>query len=250
MTNATLCFIDCETTGLDPDRHEIWEVGMIHRNEAGHDLEYVWQLPVDLAAADPIALNIGRFHDRRWPQGNHGGGLKGVREEGISLAVSPDDMEEWADRFVSLTRGAHLVGNVVSFDAERLWKLLRKHGQCPMWHYHLIDVEAMTAGLMGFGPPWSSDELSQAVGVEKPSGDELHTALGDARWARDLYDAVLHRAASTQALAVGNGSGAELAEAVELLRGRLPADESDNGPVAVPADALRTLIREGRTADA
>lgn len=39
---------------------------------------------------------------------------------------------------------------------------------------------------------------------------------------------------------------AERDEAVELLRDCLPADESDNGPVEVPADALRTLIREGR----
>jgi oligoribonuclease (3'-5' exoribonuclease) len=27
--NAPVCFVDCETTGLDPDRHEIWEVGLI-----------------------------------------------------------------------------------------------------------------------------------------------------------------------------------------------------------------------------
>jgi len=26
-----VCFVDTETTGLDPDRHEIWEVGLITR---------------------------------------------------------------------------------------------------------------------------------------------------------------------------------------------------------------------------
>lgn len=38
----------------------------------------------------------------------------------------------------------------------------------------------------------------------------------------------------------------ERTDAAERLRDCLPADESDNGPVEVPADALRTLIREGR----
>jgi hypothetical protein len=55
----SLAFIDTETTGLDPDRHEIWEIALIV-----DDQEYQWFLPVDLGKADPIALNIGRFHER------------------------------------------------------------------------------------------------------------------------------------------------------------------------------------------
>jgi hypothetical protein len=38
-------------------------------------------------------------------------------------------------------------------------------------------------------PPWDSEVLSRAVGVD-PNAYERHTALGDARWARDIYDAV------------------------------------------------------------
>lgn len=207
MTETTLCFIDTETTGLDPDHHEIWEVALIKRYgegpRIGEEDSYVWQLPVDLAEADPIALNIGRFHDRRWPQAYPDQPAESA-DEGLSgeRVVHPDNMWLWAKEFVALTRGAHLVGNVVSFDAERLWKLLRKHGQCPMWHYHLIDVEALVAGFMqgradpdgmrsgDAMPPWDSDRLAAAVGV-KISDEDRHTALGDARWARDLYDAVM-----------------------------------------------------------
>lgn len=190
---ASLAFIDTETTGLDPDRHEIWEVAVILRpGTAAHahsdrpmdypDEEIVWQLPVDLGRADPIALNIGRFHERR---------------KDSTQLVTPADFSE---EFVEMTRSAHLVGAVISFDAERLWRLLRANGQCPMWHYHLIDVEALAAGYIAgrpgdaggtpnHEPPWKSEDLSHAVGVN-PDDFDRHTALGDAQWARAIYDAV------------------------------------------------------------
>jgi DNA polymerase III epsilon subunit-like protein len=40
------------------------------------------------------------------------------------------------------------------------------------------------------GLPWNSDDLSMAVGVKAPGGDVRHTALGDARWAKALYEKV------------------------------------------------------------
>jgi hypothetical protein len=40
-------------------------------------------------------------------------------------------------------------------------------------------------------PPWRSEELSRAVGVDPPEAAERHTALGDARWAMRLYDVVM-----------------------------------------------------------
>jgi hypothetical protein len=88
-------------------------------------------------------------------------------------------------------------------------RLLRSHGLIPAWHYHLIDVEALAVGYlygrdrekeaqddlgdwqaMGVPLPWDSDDLSRACGVEPPGEHERHTALGDARWAMRLYDAI------------------------------------------------------------
>jgi hypothetical protein len=188
-----VAFVDIETTGLDPERHQIWEVGLILPDGTEHE----WQLPVDLSRADPIALNIGRFHDRRvekWKDSYEDAGWLG----------------EFARNFVALTRDLHIAGAVVSFDAERLWRLLRANGECPMWHYHLIDVGALAAGFMagkryqseadGRGvpswepePPWKSNDLSMAVGVN-PDDFDRHTALGDARWAKAIYEAVMGNA--------------------------------------------------------
>jgi hypothetical protein len=41
--NAPICFVDTETAGPDPDRHQIWEVGLITPNGD----EHLWQFPVD-----------------------------------------------------------------------------------------------------------------------------------------------------------------------------------------------------------
>jgi len=183
--SAPLAFVDCETTGLDPDRHEVWEVGLILRQGDGvfTETEYVWQLPVDLGRADPMALTVGRYYERGEPPDS----------------FQPDEKLRIVGRLAELTHGAHLVGAVPSFDDAFLKRLLRANGACPGWHYHLVDVEALAAGRLAANgtvahdkcqPPWSSNELSLAVGVD-PEQFERHTALGDARWARAIYDAVM-----------------------------------------------------------
>lgn len=179
-----LVFLDTETTSLDADTGEIWEVGLITRGDHPQpaDIEFRYLVKVDLTTADPMSLQIGRFHDRH-PHGNN----EGQRQESTA-ALDPADV---ARQVAYLTHGAHLVGNVVSFDEERLRKLLPTHGHQPSWNYHLVDVEALVAGKLGLAPPWKSPDLSEAIGVPLPDEADRHTALGDARWARDLYDAVM-----------------------------------------------------------
>lgn len=203
-----VCFIDTETTGLDPRRHEIWEVAIVLPDGS----EWDWQLPVDLSRADSIALNIGQFHQRRWQSACR------TDEQGFAKR-NRTELSDFASAFAHLTRGLHLAGACVSFDADRLWRLLRANGECPMWHYHLIDVEALASGWVSAQcagkandgvsrgtvrverpdgtvnnidgrPPWKSDDLSRAVGIN-PDDFDRHTALGDARWAKAIYEAVM-----------------------------------------------------------
>jgi hypothetical protein len=185
------------------------------------DAEYRWFViadDLDLGNADLMSLKIGRFYDRH-PDATP------VPKTGRAGAYEVTHPEAYVLREVEkLTRGAHLVGAVPNFDADVLGTRMRANGICPSWHYHLIDIEALAVGFLngrrarqneivdGYplendgeqapglvrwnspGPwdvplPWKSDDLSAALHV-KVSEEDRHTALGDAKWARAIYDAV------------------------------------------------------------
>lgn len=192
----TLAFIDTETTSLRHDRRA-WEIAVITRTD-GTDTEHTWFTDIsdlDLGNADLISLNIGRFHERH-PQ------MRTDSEKPWgSLSLEVEDEYEILRQVEIITRGAHLAGAVPSFDADVLGQRMRAVGICPSWHYHLIDVEALAVGYLSARTkpgavraqvaalPWDSEALSHDVGVD-PEDYDRHTALGDARWARAIYDAI------------------------------------------------------------
>lgn len=180
-----LVFIDTETTSLRPDRRA-WDIGLIVREPGQPDVEHQWFVPIwelDLGNADPFALRIGRFYERH-PQMN-----------GAEPNLFDDECDVLQE-VEALTRGAHLVGAVPNFDAEVLATRMREHGIAPSWHYHLIDVEAMAVGWLAreatrpLPLPWNSDDLTSLLDLPPIPEGERHTALGDARWARSIYDRV------------------------------------------------------------
>lgn len=182
-----LCFVDCETTSLRWDRRA-WDIALVVREPGAPDREYQWFVnagDLDLGNADPMSLKIGRFHERH-PQYRCAERSEApMKELGVLKAVE------------LATRGAHLIGAVPSFDAEVLANRMRANGICPSWHYHLQDFETLIAGYLRGRDrpvpelPWRSDDLSCAIAVEPPGEDDRHTALGDARWALRVWDAVM-----------------------------------------------------------
>lgn len=203
-----IAFVDCETTHLDPRLGDAWEIAVIRRREDGVDTEYVWQIRPDLATADPEALKIGRYEERfAVPEG----------WDAIELIPSGPPMRSKLPEMLfdlqEALEGAVVVGSNPGFDVAFLAKLLQAHGRKLPWHYRPVDIATLAAGFRlgqaasgAYGGdfafqadypqlPYKSYELSRAVGVEPPSKDVAHTALGDARWARSVWDAVTGGAA-------------------------------------------------------
>lgn len=187
-----LLFGDCETTGLDVRRHHVWEIAVIIREPGEEDVEIVWQVRPDLAEAEPKALEVNGFAERFVVPD----GWDACRvEDGI--ACMPLEMDELITELQHLTHKGVLIGSNPAFDDRFLTALVQDHRQEPGWHYRPDDVVAMAAGWLyahggheALARPWRSYEISEAVGVPRPAPEVAHTALGDCRWARDLYDAV------------------------------------------------------------
>lgn len=208
-----IVFLDTETDGVHPGR-KVWEVAMIRRDDTG-ERETSFYVEIDLSTADPFGLRVGRFYDRH-PLGRFLSGIDAsLSGPGLSAARA-------AHSIARVTHGAHIVGMVPNFDTEVLGNLLRAEGLTPAGHYHLQDVENLAVGYFArckhdaelfvayatgdeerarhaadveryaalSRPPYDSETLSRALGVEPPGDDERHTALGDARWAMRLYDKI------------------------------------------------------------
>ncbi|WP_301119837.1 hypothetical protein [Mycolicibacterium fortuitum] len=107
----------------------------------------------------------------------------------------------------------HIFGAVPDFDTTRLTRLLVRNGFAGVtrdariilqeqgmphrlpWHYHLTDIENVAVGYLAargklMAPPWKSDDLSRAIGIN-PEDFDRHTAMGDVLWVRAQWDAII-----------------------------------------------------------
>lgn len=188
-----IVFMDTETLGLDIDS-PIWEFAAIRRRtleDGSHEEEGLHLFIHHYAEpwlTGPNALPeefAADYHARFNAWGAYG--QSGAAELIASFL---------ADR-------PHIIGAVPDFDTTRIRHQLLAPAHIPdPWHYHLIDVENLIVGYLagrasrgdidaGLAmPPWSSDELSAAVGVD-PEQFDRHTALGDVLWVRAQWDAVM-----------------------------------------------------------
>lgn len=202
-----LAFVDCETTHLDPRRGNVWEIAVIRRRADGVDCEYLWQVRPDLTEADPEALAIGRYEER-FAVPDDCDAIEVMASGPPLKSTLPEILFDLQDAL----KDAVIVGSNPGFDVAFLTKLLQAHSRKLPWHYRPIDITTLAVGALygrasewtrkdcdatwyskvtkAVGWPWKSYEASRHVEVEPPAKDVAHTALGDARWARDVWDAV------------------------------------------------------------
>lgn len=164
---SVLCFVDVESTGLNPAVHMPWEACWWREDDAEPCTRI---LPHTLDHADPVALEINRYHERE---------------------ITPDwtDATRWAavDTLRVDLAGVTIVGSNPGFDIGMLAPLLR----CSPWHHRPINVADMAMTLFGWDRPKGLDKITpelRARGYDISEPD--HSAEGDVRTTRAIYYAL------------------------------------------------------------
>lgn len=160
---TVLCFIDTETTGLDPRIHQPYEVCWWREDE---DEPCTYRLTHTLEYADQAALAVSRYWDRGFVPG----------EYGLRLRDMAADL-----------RGVTLVGSNPAFDAAMLTRFIG----APVWHHRLVNVSEGGMWVFGWDRPKGLAGVATACrerGYEIPEPD--HTAEGDVRTTRAVYEAL------------------------------------------------------------
>jgi DNA polymerase III epsilon subunit-like protein len=192
-----LAFLDTETTGLDPETHEVLEIAILKIHPDGDHLWFHTRIkPQDLESADPIALAREGYADNP------------------SLWDTAPTLQEVAEDLERFLRDTTLVGHNVGFDVGMLQGVFKRSGLPPLRISHR-NIDTMTLVLehlfpLGLGSA-SMDNTRKFLGW---SLEGAHTAVQDAQDAMRLYY-LLNRAGPLTLLKI------RLGRWFRILRGRL-----------------------------
>jgi len=197
---STICFADLETTGLDSDWHEPWELCIATYDTASRQVTQTdtWLLPlIHPERADPMALQIGGFW-QRWSRPLANPTI--VRGDTTIDRTPQERLNAIAWEAAHLLAGRSLIGANPAFDDRFLTQLCKRAGVPAAWHYRPVCIEAMTYGYLARDPhvtlpemPWKADDLTRLLlGAERTAELAVakHTALGDVEWAIAMYDTI------------------------------------------------------------
>jgi DNA polymerase III alpha subunit (gram-positive type) len=159
-----LIFLDTETTGLDPELHEVWEIAYAIND----GFVETTKIPHSLATADPKALELNGYFSR-------GGDLSNMAPA-VEL------------RMKQLFAGNTLVCANPTFDR----MFLRKRWGYEPWHYRSIDVESMAFAIFEYDQPQGLAVIRNDLillgydNIPEPN----HSAGGDVNTLRECYKAL------------------------------------------------------------
>ncbi len=156
-----LVWMDCEMTGLDPEKHVLLEIATIITN---YDLEIIAQGPVLAIRQSKPKMDMMDA----WCRRTHGqsGLLDRVRDEGVSVAEAEKQTLNFIKRYCYV-RTAPLCGNSIGQDKRFLAKYMPKLDD--FLHYRIVDVSSIKTLIS----QWYDGKY------ESPKKKDAHRALSD-----------------------------------------------------------------------
>jgi DNA polymerase-3 subunit epsilon len=166
-----LLFVDTETTGLDPTKHELLEVAAIRCSPDGLNIISTYEAklkPLHIETAEKKALEVNKYSAEEWTD-----------EKCTPPEIVVDNLQKMAGNTV-------LIGHNVSFDEGFLSPLFTRLGMKVPWGYHKVDTVALAWPLFLYTPAEgvSLEKVCRFLGVERMP---THRAADDAAACRQIY---------------------------------------------------------------
>jgi DNA polymerase-3 subunit epsilon len=162
-----LIFVDTETTGLDPELHEVIEIAFVMADIRDGRLIVVdtWESkikPEALERADPRALAVNGYCDEDWQD-------------------APEAYHVWRSAWYRVQdKRAMLCGHNVGFDVRFMIEAWKRHGHGrPAFDYRTIDTYAYALPYLidGRVDSISLSKVCEAIGIKT---GRAHSAMADA----------------------------------------------------------------------
>lgn len=177
MSTPLLCFFDTETTGRDPMRHEVIEVGVVRARADTFEVvdEYTAKIcPEHIENAEPEALAVNGYTPEKW-------------EEALPR-------EEVLKKVRALLYEHFLAGHQVSFDQSFMDAELHRRSLLPLMLNRriILDTKTLAWPLLQSGEVsrLSLDELGRHFCIPRVNA---HSALPDARFTLEIAKALTRR---------------------------------------------------------
>jgi DNA polymerase III epsilon subunit-like protein len=177
MKIHNLAFIDTETTGTDPNRHEIIELAVIiakqiDRPGRGPKLEIVeeceWKIkPKHIELAEEDALRVNGYNEVDW-----------------MFAV---DREKAMQEFAKKTESCIFVSHNLTFDYAFVMKAFEETYVDNRMHYGKLDTISMAFARLYDAPQADKFSLRALCTLLKVENAKAHTALADTRALVEVY---------------------------------------------------------------
>lgn len=177
MKVHNLAFIDTETTGTDPVRHEIIELAVIiarqvERPGRGPKLELVeeceWKIkPERFHTADEEALRVNGYNEVDW-----------------MFAV---ERKKALDEFAKKVEGAIFVSHNLTFDYQFVMRAIEESRVDLNMHYGKLDTISIAFARLYDLPQADRFSLRALCNLLKVENPKAHTALADTRALYECY---------------------------------------------------------------
>ena len=171
MKSHYLAFIDTETTGTDPERHEIIELAVIIAKQTeqpgrGPKLEIIeeceWKIkPERIDQAEEQALRVNGYNEVDW-----------------MFAL---DLKSAMDQFSKKTQSCIFVSHNLVFDYAFVMRAFDKTGVENLMHYGKLDTISIAFARLYDAPQASRFSLRALCELLKVENSKAHTALADTR---------------------------------------------------------------------